>query len=239
MRAQIQDINRRRGKLRSSNQFHTTSAPKWTPRQPRYYKELGEKLGINGDEIHIMMEHALAIQDPTCLKLFERFLFAAKMVSAEPLAEYNRARKDEYDRHLAAVASHERKMKALDQQAKRAKTTNTEIIDQIERRWKRLIDYLAKKAGSIKSRDEFTFDELVVFDVLMECQLAWLEPIRVDKEQALALSFNEICNACSYMEQQLLGPPATWNHHDDDEEDETYDPDWEDIEYWDTGEEVP
>ena len=227
----VQDINHRRQKLQSG--FQQPSAPKWTPREPTRYKALGERLGINGDEIHIMLEHALKIQDPTCLKLFERFLFAAKLVSTEPLAQYNAQRKQEYDNHLLAVAKHERKLETLAHQNARIKGTNAEIIEQINRRWKKIIMYLASQVdGKSYKKLVLPVEDAIVLEALFECQLAEVHPkVKIDVEAALALSFNEICNACAYIESVFAAKFPGLRF--DGEVDE--DPDVEDITVWDPG----
>jgi len=226
----VQDINSRRIKV-SSMASRPISPPKWVEPPIRHYKELGERLGINGDEIDIMLEHALKIQDPTCLKLFERFLFAAKLVSAEPLAAHHAVRKQRYDAHLNAVAKHERQMEQLARQNARIKGTNAEVIEQVNRRWKKLVEFIANRASQVAGLSEFTFEESIVFEVLAECQMATFDPIEVDTSLALALSFNEIGNATAYMEQQMLGSPKPW--HPRPLEDDGVDPDWESMEYWD------
>lgn len=146
--------------------------PQWiAPRAEEPYGSVGNALGMDGNEVRIILKHFLNTRSPATVRAFEKFLFVAKLDAAAAIEKYHQQQNEEKARFTTNSYSWQRRHEAWERQDRAHKARVAEVGAQIRRRWLKLINSLLK-AIEITPRNELSSEDQVAIQCLVRRDLA-------------------------------------------------------------------
>lgn len=146
--------------------------PVWrAPRAQEPYASVGDALGVDGNEVQLILEHFLNTRSPSVLRAFEKFLFVAKLDASQAIEKYNHSLSEAKSQYRIHESSWERRYSAWKSQDAAHKVRLQEVRDQIQRRWIKLIKSLLT-ALERSPRSELSYEDQVALQMLERRGLA-------------------------------------------------------------------
>ncbi len=147
--------------------------PVWYPPEAEEpYQGVGKILGMDGNEVQIILDHALQAQNPMVMKALEKFLFIAKLDASEALERYHahvnlqRANFKNHSKSFQNQKAH------WDQQMFSHKERIVEVRAQICRRWNKLINSLLRALEMHPNVNDLSPEDQIALGVLHYHKLA-------------------------------------------------------------------